>query len=309
MRPAERDPFLDLMQAAFHERLVFETYLRFDPELGDEDTLIALDDGVPVSAVQIFTRRIRLRGRTVTLGGIGSVGTHPDYERRGIATELLRHAIAEMTRRQMTLSLLFTGRTTFYERVGWMQVSARAWSVHGGGRRSRAGRAFGPEDLAPVREVYDAYSGPRELTTVRDDGYWRGQLRYAGAPDEDFRVAERHGRIVAYARAVALFGVHSIMEYGRIDGAADALASLILDLAPEEGAIVVPRTQDGELQRELHGGASRMDAIDLPDRMWRVLDRPALLELTGLPTSTSDRDLLRAVVDVPDSVYWTADRF
>jgi predicted N-acetyltransferase YhbS len=298
MRSGERAALLDLLEAAFHERDVFVHYMESDPDLRDRDTLLALDRSRPVSSVQIFTKRIRLRGETVLLGGIGSVATHPDYERRGIASRLLRLAIDEMERRGMLLSLLFTGRISFYERLGWVQVPYPAWAIHSDGLQEVEQRDFTDDDLPAVKRLYEAYSGELEGVTVRDDGYWRAQLRYAGNPGEAFRVAERDGVLVA----------HQVMEYARAPGAAAELAALLIDLAPRDAALLLPRTPDRDLELELRGLASGLDAIELPERMWRVLDRTRLLDLAGR-TDGDDVDLLRGLVGTEQAIYWTSDRF
>jgi predicted N-acetyltransferase YhbS len=306
----EREPLLDLLEAAFDERDVFSLYLDADPALGPGDTLVAVEGDRPVACVQIFTKRIRLGGETITLGGIGSVATHPERERRGLATRLLERAIAEMQRRGMALSLLFTGRISFYERLDWVQLPFAGWSLRRSGSLDLPMRRFElARDLAPVRDLYEAYTAERPLCTERDDAYWRGQLRYAGATGENFQLALRDGVPVAYARAIELFGTHRGMEYARAPGAATELAALLVSLAPEEGALVLDRTHDPELAAELGRLAGRLDAIELPDHMWRVLDRPRLLALARLPAKTSDAELLRALVCDERGVYWTSDRF
>jgi predicted N-acetyltransferase YhbS len=309
MRGGEREGLLDLLEAAFHERDVFVRYLDSDPDLRDRDTLLALDRARPVSSVQIFTKRIRLRGETVLLGGIGSVATHPDYERNGIATRLLRLAIEEMKRRGMALSLLFTGRISFYERLDWVQIPCPMWAVHRGESERLAQRPFRASDLPAVKRLYDAYSRGLDAVTVRDDAYWRAQLRYAGTPGEEFRIAERNGVLRAYARGIELFGTHQVMEYARAPDAAAELAALLVDLAPPDAALIVPRTPDRELETELQSSAAGLDAIELRERMWRVLDRSRLLDLSGRASGDDDAELLRALVGTDQTVYWTSDRF
>ena len=222
LRDDERAPFLELMAAAFvrQDPALFARYLDEDPLLGPGDTLVAEAGGRLVSAVQIFTRTIRLRSQPVRLGGIGSVATHPAHEQRGHASELLRRASAEMERRGMALSLLFTGRSAFYARLGWTAIPHPLLVVHRrAGGTPVAGREFRAEDFAPVAGLYDRYSGRRDTTTVRDAGYWRAQLRFAGNPDERFLVLERGGGIVAYARRIPFVGLSRIMEHGCAPGA------------------------------------------------------------------------------------------
>ncbi|MFQ5700143.1 MAG: GNAT family N-acetyltransferase [Myxococcota bacterium] len=305
----ERERFLDLVEAAFGERDLFARYLDLDPALDYRDTLVASVGERLVGCVQIFSKRIRLRGRAVSLGGIGSVATHPDYERRGIATQLLRLAIETMQHRGMLLSLLFTGRTTFYERLGWIAVPRRALALRASATPAPGARPFAPADLPAVRQLYDAYTRHCETTTVRDTRYWKAQLRYAGAPDEDFRVVERAGHIVAYARRIVLEGHALIMEQARAQDAAADLATLVGSLAPADSPLIVPRAPDPALEVGLRECCERLDAVEWPDTMWRVLDRAALESLSQGDPGASDAELLRDLVGGERAVYWTSDRF
>lgn len=311
MRADERAPFLALMKAAFvdEDTAHFARYLDEDPRLSHRDTLVAVDGERLVSAVQIFTRTVGLRGAAVPLGGIGSVATHPDYERRGHSTELLRRAIAEMQRRKMALSLLFTGRTSFYERLGWVAIPHPLLVVRRGERAGApVGRAFEPADLEPVKRLYRHYSGPRDGTTRRDDAYWTGQLRFAGNPGERFRVLERDGRIVAYARHITFLNLARIIEHGCAPGCEGELAELLLAMAPADAPLFVPRC-DARLEAELRSRSASCDEVGFPDQMWRVLDRDRLESLARERSGEDDRALLAALVSGDDHVYWPSDRF
>ena len=310
MRAGEWEAVLDCLDAAFDERDVFERFHENDPDLRDEDTLVAFHEKHPVACVQIFTKKIRLRGETVGLGGIGSVGTHPDHRHRRLASELLRLAIAEMSRRGMALSLLFTGRLTFYEPLGWISIPGAQLAFHAGNdAASRPTRPFEASDLEQMEPLYERYSTGFEANTLRDTRYWIGQLAYAGNPDERIRVAERDRRIVAYARGVQVSGISLVQEYARTDDAAADLADLIVELAPEEGPLILPWGEDVELRAELEPRARRLDAISDSSSMWRVLDRPLLAKLAELPSDTTDSALLHALVGAPGTLYWPSDRF
>lgn len=308
LREEERVPFLDLMEAAFDERALFDLYLEHDPLLRFEDTLVACDGDRLVASVQIFTRTIRVRGEALLLGGIGSVATHPDYERRGAATAVLRRAIAEMERRGMALSLLFTMRTSFYERLDWTRIDHPMWVVHAGADERGLGREFTQSDLGDVKALHARFSGARELTCLRDDDYWGAQLHFAGSPEEDFRVVERGGRVCAYARAMEESGIARVTEYGCEADATEDLAGLLVGMAPSGRPLFVPDV-DAEIGAVLRRRASQLDSVAFPDTMWRVLDRPRLRGLAGLGAAASDEEVLRTLVDVPQAVYWPSDRF
>jgi predicted N-acetyltransferase YhbS len=312
LREGEREAVLDLLERAFHLRALFAAYMDFDPSYRPENFRVAARGSELLACVQIFEKTVRLRGETVRLGGIGSVGTHPAHRGQGLASALLREAIEEMSRRGMAVSLLFTGRFAFYERLGWSVIPRPLWALHAPPAPpsgAPALRPFRAGDLPEVRALYDACTRDLDGPTVRDAGYWRGQLRYAGTPEEEFVVTERGGRIAAYARAISAAGVKSAMEYARAPDAAGALAELLVALAPAGAPLVVPRAPDPALARELAARAQRLDAFEERSAMWRVLDRARLCALARLPDATPDPELLRALFGGERALYWPSDRF
>lgn len=318
LREEEKPAFLDLMSQAFRDvdTTHFARYLAEDPHLGPEDTFVALDGHRLIAAVQLFTRTIGLHGEPVLLGGIGSVATAPAYERRGLATALLRRAIAEMERREMVISLLFTGRSSFYERLGWRSIPHPMLAIRRGqpagphAARDFDAQDLDPQDLAGVKALYAHYSGRRDGTTRRDDRYWSAQLRFAGNPGEHFRVLEApaEGGLVAYARKIQLMGMDRIMEHGCAPGQEGALAELLLTMAPEGGALFVANC-DPTLLRALSDAGARWAAVDFPDQMWRVVDRDRLAALAGSGARAPDEAVLDALLGPGRIVYWPSDRF
>jgi len=310
LREDEREPLLDLLETAFAERELFARYLDADGLLGRDDTWIAADGARLVAAVQIFEKSIRLNGQRVPIGGIGSVATHPDYERRGIATELLRRAIADMEQRGHALSLLFTGRISFYRRLDWVQLHRPAWTlVRTRPSAHSASRAFAATDLDRIERIYEYYNLRANGSAIRDRRYWLAQLAYAGNPDEDFRVVERDGKVVAYARRIDFEGIPRITEHGCAPDARTELARLLCEFAPTTGALLVHRTDDAELAIALEQTDAKVESIQWGDNMWRVIDRARLLALAEMPHDTTDSDLIAALLGDESAVYWASDRF
>lgn len=90
--------------------------------------LIWSADGELVAYVGIVVRAGALDGASVTIGGVGSVKTHPRAERRGHATAGLRRAVAALNEdHQVAFSLLVCRDhlVPFYERLGWRAFSGR----------------------------------------------------------------------------------------------------------------------------------------------------------------------------------------
>jgi GNAT superfamily N-acetyltransferase len=312
MRAEDRPAVLDLLEHSFHLRELFGRYMDFDSAFAWSDLLLALDGERPVACVQVFAKTIRLRGGEVRLGGIGSVATHESFRGRGVSSELLVETIARMGQRGMALSLLFAGQAApLYERHGWHKVPLALVRLRARGARppGDAGRPFRADDLPRVRELYDRYSERLSGPTVRDERYWRGQLRTAGTPDEDFRVAERDGRIAAYSRAANFAGRTRVLEYARAPDGEAALADLLIAQTAAPQSLPIPDASDAPLAAELEARGFELSQVSDTSAMWRVLDGESLAKIGSLSERTPARDLLHTLVETGTLTYWPSDRF
>lgn len=206
----------------------FRRYVELDPSFAPHNVVVAERDGRFVGCVQIFPRVLRARRPDgalagVPVGGIGSVFTHPEARGGGLASALLERALAEMRARGMALSILFAELHDFYARLGWHLVPRpRALWLRGDdlaapGRASRIEPFDAARDLDAAYALHDAHSGALPGTWVRDRGFFRAQLGFAGNPAEDFLVArDAAGGLVAYARATSLSGVLMATELARL---------------------------------------------------------------------------------------------
>ena len=182
--------------------------------------------------------------------------------------------IERMRARGMALSLLFAAPVApLYERLGWHRIPialpAPAARAALGRRASPGGRSRAERDLAAVSALYDAYTEPRSGPTVRDARYWRGQLRTAGTPGEDFRVAERGGAIAAYARAANFAGRVRVLEYARRPDGADALAELLIAQTAAPQSLPIPDARDPELARALEARGFELSPVGDSSALWR----------------------------------------
>lgn len=336
LRPDEHEELLDLLDLwpqpdGWSGRDFFRRYIERDATFEDRNYVVGEQEGRLVSCVQIFPRRVRIRGGEVPMGGIGSVFTHPAHRGRGHATALLQQTARIMIERGMEVSLLF-GVRPMYPALGWKPWGATARLLCAG---EQAGtdpdlevREFDPaRDLEQVRAVHAAYSGAQEGTVVRDERLWETSLRVAGNPEEEFLVALRSRRIVAYARAMVAEGFLAISEVGRVAGAADALAALVARiLSPREPDVLAPHGRATEQLRALvafrpprdpdldaalaaRGVTGRL--VDDPTVKWRCLAPEALARRLEVPLAPEEgpEAYLRRVFPPGASVFWPADRF
>ena len=315
MRHDDREAVLDLLEHAFGVRELFARYMDHDPDFSPGNFLLAADaDTGLVACVQVFHKTIRLRGEAVELGGIGSVATRAAQRGQGVSSTLLERAVERMRERSWPLSLLFAAPIApLYVRLGWVRfpLPLLRLSPREPARESPAapGRPFAEGDLGQVSALYERYTEKLSGPTLRDERYWRGQLRTAGTPEEDFRVAERSGKISAYARIASFNGRLRGLEYARDSRGAVALAELLAAHAYGPGTLHVPYVHDPALASALDERGIETKLSRDPGPMWRVLDRSAVARLAELPESKTDEELLTPLVGAPSLTYWPSDRF
>jgi GNAT superfamily N-acetyltransferase len=320
LRRSERERLLDLLNGwqmpdGWQGRDFFRRYLEDDPTFSDENVWVAVDAGRLVSCVQIFPRPLRIRGKPVPAGGIGSVFTLPDHRRSGIAGALLDRAVEAMSGSGLEISLLFAARIPWYTRLGW-----RSWVVTRTllQRRDPVPAATGAEiqafdparDLAAVKAIHQRYSGSLDGTVVRDASLWMASLANAGNPQEDFRVARGGGDVLAYARVAVLEGFPIVTEFGRGAGGLAALADLLAAMIDEHAAAGNLHL-DPELERALDDRGFSLHRGEDPTGMLRCIDAAALTERLGVepPAGGDPGSLLEAVLPAKSFGFWTADRF
>ena len=340
LRKDERESLLALLDLwelpdGWRGRDFFRRTIEVDPTYADENVWVGSDSGRLLSCVQIFPRTTRVLDHDVPTGGIGSVFTHPEWRRSGLAGSLLDRAAEDMQRRGMEISLLFSGLRSFYEEHGFRVYKSHRtvlrWSDRSAAAGSHAAVAierFRPEaDLAAVREIHRAYSSGRTGTTARDTALWQASLVLAGNPAEEFLVARVDGTIVAYLRAALLNDVFQVTELGRSDRGAEGLATLAMGLMRERDPdplvppgkssrelrsfVVLPTFDDIPLTVALEQRGVASHPLEDPTTMLRCIDADGLarrLDAARLPGEEADRFLKRILP--PDGlVFWPADRF
>jgi hypothetical protein len=162
---------------------------------------------------------------------------------------------------------------------------------------------------------------------VRDDALWGASFRLAGNPAEEFRVARRGGRVVAYVRATMLNEVFTITELGRLEDGADGLAALVARLlVPREADPLAPPGKSSQECRAfallpafddipftvaLEHRRVTTAPLEDPTPMLRCLNLEALarrLDISLLPGEAPEAFLTRILPD-DTLVFWPADRF
>ncbi len=92
--------------------------------MSNSTPFVIRDGGRIVSQVICVDQSVMVGSKTLRVGGISGVCTHPDYRGRGFMTKLLRYAIAYMRTQGFAISDL-GGDTQRYRRFGWENAGRR----------------------------------------------------------------------------------------------------------------------------------------------------------------------------------------
>ncbi len=324
----------------------FRKQAEFDPNWADENVFVATERDRTLATLTILPRRLQILGHAIPTGGIGNLYTVPEARGRGIATELLDQACRSIRERGLELAVAFPGAPPATPEF----FKERGWHVWGGQqtilRRDpkapvREGRdedyELRPVDraderaLQSVRSIHSAYGASRSGTVVRDDALWRACLGLSPALREEFWIARRGGLSVAYARAAIVDDVLTIIEFGRFEDGAEALASLVASLliprdedplieagsaSPLESGqvrsfLVLPTFDDLGLTVALEERGIRSHPMDDARASFRCVNLVGMakrLDVDLLPDEDGTGFLQRILP--PDAmVFWPADRF
>ena len=203
--PDELEKWLDHVTHVFTGgRQYFSNHWYNDPWRDAAGIRVALDNDTIVSTVRVFIRKMFLHGEPVTVGGIGEVSTHPEYRRRGLATQLLKDSIRFMESRDIIISSLH-GSQRIYSAEGWEKVP-RYYARHPLTAKKQVAWEVRPanfDDAAEVKRIaaiYDGYARKFNGTFVRDEmAYWTEWVR---TESPNAWVAERDGSIEGYVSVV-----------------------------------------------------------------------------------------------------------
>jgi len=334
LRADEIEALLDLLDGwPFPDgqsgRDFFRRYIELDPAFEPRNLWVAEQGDELVSCVQIFPRRVRVGGRVLPMGGIGSVFTRLDSRRRGVAGALLERTIDAMWERGIVLSYLLAERLEWYGLYGYRPWS-RGWrTLHWPDAHESpvsGVRRYDPTtdrcELERLWRVYAEGAGGEPLdgivqrSSVED---WQASFALAGTPDEDIWIADDGVRAVAYLRVADFDGRLRVLEWGREQEAAQALCDLVAAAMVGRGVqlIRLPLVRDEALEAAFTAVGARIETRPAWDELppdarppatWmiRCLDDGVLAGQLGL---AGGGDLLARCLPPERFAFWEADRF
>ena len=147
-----------------------------------EWTLCAFEDGVMAARMATLPFTIHWNGSTIGCGGVSSVGTMPNYRRRGFLREMMTRAFADMRAADQPVAMLWASMAAIYQRFGY-GITGLVYTAEFDPRRLRfvdeiptSGRVRivrGEQILPALSAAYDRFAPSRTLMLERDAAHWR----------------------------------------------------------------------------------------------------------------------------------------
>lgn len=214
----------------FADRNCYGHLYRADHRMKPENTRLLFCDGVLASSVTVYAWPVKMAGKEVIAGLVGSVATRPDYRKRGYVRMLMEDAKYFMHNIGIAVSFLY-GSEKVYGSSGYAPF--RDYTVFTGTSMGRVPGSISVRpldlgrDLKKVINIYDSWNADITGPVVRVEDDWRRRVlgnRYCIGFDR-FKVVERKGEIIGYGQV--LDGL-KISEFGAKDEdcAPDVLAAL-----------------------------------------------------------------------------------
>ena len=256
-----------------------------------DNVRVFIHRGRVVSSVGIYSNTVRTPRGDVSVGGISTLATHPDYRRYGLGTKVMEDAQRKMAADGRHIGLLTTRIQDFYRKLGWESAGRERTFTFDRGNADilhSDGDLEITEDWYPLAETLSDLHLRQPVTSLRDPATFRFLMERKA---RRMFVGLRNGEAVAYA---AVRGT-SVIEYaGELDDVRAVLRSVFGHLddpdvatserpagkrATVEMQVVTPDAEDGLPGFLMARGVPR--SLSYPG-MIRVLDPVGLLETLGL---------------------------
>jgi len=161
------------------------------------------EEGKSISRLWIADRQMRIGSSVVKLGGIAGVGTHSQYRKRGLASQVLTASIALMQREGYDASFLY-GIPDFYHKFDFatcmpqhhLELDTRMAERAEKRLKMRAARQG---DYKTIARLYNRDNARRTASCLRDK-HWNGFPMGSNfdVPCATRVVLDTHDRVVGY---------------------------------------------------------------------------------------------------------------
>ena len=147
------------------------------PTMQKADVIGWFDGDTLVSQVAVYPMRVKVFGKTYSMGGLTGVGTYPEYSNMGLMHKLLEQALKNMREKKQYICYLYPYSIPYYRRKGWELISDKIsyeikdyqlpknHQVAGSVRRVKA-------DGEELKETYARFAEHTHGAILRDELAW-----------------------------------------------------------------------------------------------------------------------------------------
>lgn len=235
--PADLDTMAALTEMVFRDPFVRNVITKEEGFQYKNGRLLFDETGKLASTVFVIPREMYMDGLVLRLAGIGGVATDPVHRGKGYANFLMKDAVDFMEKEKYDMSVLYPFKAEYYAKFGY-RIFTSAFSVIDTSKSVEAVpgvtvRQYADADIKQVMKVYEDFCSERTGPVKRKLSYWRDYIAKNSKVIEVILVAEKAGRIVAYAMMDKIRKDWSapdhrlkLSEFGCLKGASDALNAI-----------------------------------------------------------------------------------
>jgi predicted acetyltransferase len=117
------DEFFAAAMRGFHDDYVAERWGPMHKVFEPERTFGFQVDGRWISTCGAYSRRLTVPGGSVPVAAVTVVTVQPSYRRKGLLTEMMKHQLYDIHRREEPVALLWASESAIYGRFGYGQAS------------------------------------------------------------------------------------------------------------------------------------------------------------------------------------------
>ncbi|MFA5891073.1 MAG: GNAT family N-acetyltransferase [Actinomycetota bacterium] len=201
-KPADLDAVIGLNTQAFNTPPSWQQRMRewFDPA----HWRVAQDGASTVGVLRAFPLGHYYGGRAVPATGIASVAVAPEARGRGVATALMRAALAEKRAEGSPISSLYPATVPVYARLGYGFGGVRTrWKASLGDLPARANSSavlepFDPSSLDELMTAYEHFAITTNGLVARDREWWERRVLTAFEGPQYTYLTREHGEITGW---------------------------------------------------------------------------------------------------------------
>jgi predicted acetyltransferase len=180
--PERTDEFFAAAMRGFHDDYVAERWEPMHKVFEPERNFGFQVDGHWISTCGAYSRRLTVPGGSVPVAAVTVVTVQPSYRRKGLLTEMMKHQLHDVRKREEPVALLWASESAIYGRFGYGQASPQ---VRLSGKTKTT--AFRPDvDLGSgsvgeverdqaipvIKRLHQALLPERVGALDRDDDWW-----------------------------------------------------------------------------------------------------------------------------------------